>query len=112
MIFFVGGFLIGNYFDHEQKNDTKSADFNVFSSQGSERNNLLADLEEFHRFLIRSNVETHYYGSGLDPNDKDAILIYWRLTSEDYQVVFSDYRNNIVKLEDLKELLAHVPKLD
>jgi hypothetical protein len=54
--------------------------------------------------VFRYNPDVAYYGKTVGPNDKDKVLLRWKLDDGRYQVIFGDLRNEIVTAERLRDL--------
>jgi hypothetical protein len=59
-----------------------------------------------YELLIQSGKDAVYYGDSIDPQDKDAILIQWKVSEGEYRVVFGDLREETVNAEELIRLQA------
>jgi hypothetical protein len=49
-------------------------------------------------------VDPAYHGKTVGPNDRDKVLLRWKLTSGDYQVIYGDLHSESVSAQRLKEL--------
>jgi outer membrane lipoprotein-sorting protein len=49
-------------------------------------------------------VDPAYHGKTVGPNDREKVLLRWKLTSGDYQVIYGDLRSESVSAQRLKEL--------
>lgn len=54
--------------------------------------------------ILRDNADAAYYGKTVGPNDKDKILLRWKLDDGDYRVIYGDLRSETVGAERLKAL--------
>jgi hypothetical protein len=50
------------------------------------------------------NPDYAYYGKTVGPNDKNKVLLRWKLDNGKYQVIFGDLRAETVTAERLREL--------
>jgi len=57
--------------------------------------------------LFRENPGFAYHGLSVGPNDKDKVLVRWRLDDGRYQVLYGDLRTESVSPERLHELEAN-----
>jgi outer membrane lipoprotein-sorting protein len=55
--------------------------------------------------ILRDNPDAAYYGKTVGPNDKDKVLLRWKLDDGKYQVVFGDLHAEIVTAERLVGLM-------
>jgi hypothetical protein len=55
--------------------------------------------------ILRDNADAAYYGKTVGPNDKDKVLLRWKLDDGKYQVVFGDLHAEIVTAERLVGLM-------
>jgi hypothetical protein len=55
--------------------------------------------------ILRDNADAAYYGKSVGPNDKDKVVLRWKLDDGKYQVVFSDLYAEIVTAERLVGLM-------
>jgi hypothetical protein len=60
-------------------------------------------LALFNRVLT-ANPDAAYYGKTVGPNDKDKVLVRWKLDDGRYQVLFGDLRDEVVTAERLHAL--------
>jgi hypothetical protein len=51
--------------------------------------------------ILRDNADAAYYGKTVGPNDKDKVLLRWKLVDGKYQVVFGELHAEIVTAERL-----------
>ena len=58
---------------------------------------LLANITDF-------NSDHAYHGKTVGPNDKDKVLLCWKLDDGRYQVIFGDLRAETVTAEQLRAL--------
>ena len=58
----------------------------------------------FYDKLIREKKDVVYYGDKVTPEDKEKILIRWKIEKNKYRVVFGDLRLENVSAERLNEL--------
>ena len=63
-------------------------------------------LALFNRVLM-ANPDAAYYGKTVGPNDKDKVLVRWKLDDGRYQVLFGDLRDEAVTAERLRALEAN-----
>jgi len=56
--------------------------------------------------ILRDNPDAAYYGLTVGPDDKEKILLRWKLPDGHYQVIYGDLRSETVTAERLRELEA------
>jgi outer membrane lipoprotein-sorting protein len=54
--------------------------------------------------ILRDNADAAYYGRTVGPNDKDKVLLRWKLDDGQYHVVYGDLRGETITGERLKTL--------
>ncbi|HJT33794.1 MAG TPA: hypothetical protein VJ783_17235 [Pirellulales bacterium] len=54
--------------------------------------------------ILRDNADAAYYGKTVGPDDKDKVLLRWKLDDGGYHVVYGDLHNETVDAERLKML--------
>jgi hypothetical protein len=54
--------------------------------------------------ILANNPDAAYYGNTVGPNDKDKVLLRWKLDDGKYQVLFGDLRAASVTPEELQAL--------
>lgn len=75
---------------------------------GIARSDVLAGGAKFYEYLVRQGRDAAYYGHSIDPDDKDAVLIQWKLDKGRYRVIFGDLRTKTVTAEELIKLQARM----
>ena len=56
--------------------------------------------------VLRAKPDAAYYGKTVGPNDKDKVLLRWKLNDTQYRVIFGDLRIEDVTAASLTELEA------
>ncbi|NOX54974.1 MAG: hypothetical protein GXP27_11170 [Planctomycetes bacterium] len=56
--------------------------------------------------FLRGNPDTACYGLSVGPDDKEKILLRWKLPDGHYRVIFGDLRSETVTAERLRALEA------
>ena len=64
----------------------------------------------FYALLIRDKKEPAYYGQTVTPKDADKVLMRWKLSENEYRVIFGDLHAGTVSPEKLAELEKALPK--
>ncbi|MBN2455384.1 MAG: hypothetical protein JXB29_02415 [Sedimentisphaerales bacterium] len=67
-------------------------------------------LGMFYMTLVQDRKEPAYYGEFVGPNDTDMVLMRWKVSDNEYRVIFGDLTVENVSLEQLKELEAALPE--
>jgi len=65
---------------------------------------------ELYKRLVPKDKNVKYYGDIIQPGDGDAILMYWKISSGTYRVIFGDLTIKTVTAEELIELHASMLK--
>jgi hypothetical protein len=84
---------------------------------GDEIANKLADflmpvhgLARFYVLLGRDKKDPAYYGKVVTPKDADKVLLRWKLSDNQYRVIFGDLHAQTVSSERLTELEDNLPR--
>jgi len=64
----------------------------------------IQSLGMFYMTLVQDKKEPAYYGKSVDPNDADAVLMRWKVSEDNYRVIFGDLTTSDVTAEELAEL--------
>jgi hypothetical protein len=64
----------------------------------------------FYASLMRNAKDTAYYGETVTPKDADKVLMRWKISDNEYRVIFGDLHTETVTPEKLTELEANLPK--
>jgi hypothetical protein len=82
-----------------------------------EINNKLADflmpirgIAAFYNGLQQDGKHPKYYGKTVTPKDADKVLMRWKLSDNEYRVIFGDLHAETVTAEKLAELEKNLPK--
>lgn len=54
--------------------------------------------------ILRDNADAAYYGKTVGSNDKDKILLRWKLDDGNYRVIYGDLHSETVAADRLKSL--------
>jgi hypothetical protein len=79
------------------------------------RNTLLIPIRGLERFTCRiewDRKDPAYYGKTVTPKDTDKVLLRWKVSENEYRVIFGDLHAETVSAEKLAELVAALPKVD
>jgi len=58
----------------------------------------------FHIMLVTDKKEPAYYGETVGPDDADAVLMRWKISDDEYRIIFGDLSVGNVTAEELAEL--------
>jgi hypothetical protein len=82
-----------------------------------EINNKLVDflmpirgLRRFYGLLQWDKKDPAYYGKTVTPKDADKVLMRWKVSDNEYRVIYGDLHAETVTPEKLAELEAALPK--
>ena len=67
-------------------------------------------LNRFYANLSRANKDRAYYGKTVTPKDADKVLMRWKVSDNEYRVIYGDLHAETVTAEKLAELEAALPK--
>lgn len=75
-----------------------------FATDSTGRNQLLAGLSGLYERMLGEGKQVTYYGKYVGSDDKNMILMHWRLDNGNYNVIFGDFRLKTVTAEELINL--------
>jgi len=58
----------------------------------------------FHIMLVTDKKEPAYYGQSVTPEDIDAVLMQWKVSDDEYRVIFGDLSVGNATAEELGAL--------
>jgi outer membrane lipoprotein-sorting protein len=70
----------------------------------------IAGLCSFYETLVQDKKDPAYYGKIVTPQDADKVLMRWKVSDNEYRVIFGDLRAETVTKEKLAELEKALPK--
>jgi len=70
----------------------------------------IQSLGRFYMTLVQDKKEPVYYGESVTPADADKVLLRWKISDNEYRVIFGDLHAETVTPEKLAELEAILPK--
>lgn len=79
-----------------------------FAADSTGRNRLLAGLSGLYERMLGEGKEVIYYGKYVGSDDKNTILMHWRLADGNYNVIFGDFRLKTVTAEQLIDFQAQM----
>jgi len=85
----------------------------------SEKYTKLADISmpiggllSFYQKLVQGKKDPAYYGEFVTPKDADLVLLRWKVSDNEYRVIFGDRHTETVTAEALEELEKRLPNSD
>jgi len=66
-------------------------------------------LGMFYMMLVQDRKDPAYYGESVGPNDTDLVLLRWKISDDEYRVIFGDLTAENVTAEELAELEEQLP---
>jgi outer membrane lipoprotein-sorting protein len=63
-------------------------------------------LGMFYMALVQDNKEPVYYGESITPGDANEVLLRWKVSDNEYRVIFGDLGAETVAVDELAELEA------
>ena len=67
-------------------------------------------LGRFYVLLYQDKKDPAYYGKTVTPKDADKVLLRWKVSDNEYRVIYGDLHTETVTPEKLAELEAALPK--
>jgi hypothetical protein len=86
--------------------DSKMLISYCLKGENASTTNIISGMSKFCEYLVNRGKEVTYYGETVNPADKDAILLHWKLSDGSYRVIFSDLRIAVATPEELIKLQA------
>lgn len=72
------------------------------------RSEILTNMAVMYEGLLKEGKDVVYYGDSIDPEDKFAVLMHWKLPNDRYRVIFNDLRIMTVSPDVLIMLQAQM----
>ena len=72
----------------------------------------IVGLVSFYKTLVDGKKDATYYGEFVTPKDADLVLMRWKVSDNEYRVIFGDRQAETVTAEVLKELEKELPNND
>ncbi len=69
----------------------------------------IGGLVAFYQTLVQGKKDPAYYGEFVTPKDADLVLMRWKVSDNEYRVIFGDRHTETVTTEILKELEKKLP---
>jgi hypothetical protein len=76
--------------------------------EDARKRDALAATSKLYEYLLGQGKEAVYYGDCVDPEDRNAVLMQWKLSEGKYKVIFSDLHEEEVSAEELIKLQARM----
>ena len=105
--FFGGRDSAGEGIYHEGKMLVKYC----LGSDNRSRSEILGGVARFYNYLLEKGEDAVYYGDIADLEDKNALLMQWKLPEGKYRVLFANLQTKTIEAEQLVELQADMLKL-
>ena len=77
---------------------------------GQQRMMKITSLPMFHVILAGQQKDPVYHGDVVTPDDADLPLMRWKVSHDEYRVIFGDLHAETVTAEALEELEAALPQ--
>ena len=58
----------------------------------------------FYAELVKADKDVAYYGDEVTSDDVDVVLMRWKISDDEYRVIFGDLATENVTAEELAEL--------
>lgn len=72
--------------------------------------NSVIQFIRFYMGLVQNKKDPAYYGKTVTPKDADKVLLRWKVSDNEYRVIYGDLHAETVTPEKLAELEAALPK--
>ena len=69
----------------------------------------IGGLVAFYQTLVQGKKDPAYYGEFVTPEDTDLVLMRWKISDNEYRVIFGDRHAETVTAEVLRELEEKLP---
>ncbi|MCP4613619.1 MAG: DUF2092 domain-containing protein [Planctomycetes bacterium] len=69
----------------------------------------IGGLLSFHQILVQDKKDPAYYGEFVTPKDADLVLMRWKVSDNEYRVIFGNLHAETLTVEVLKELEKELP---
>ena len=80
----------------------------LLGSGSTSRSDVLEGMSKFHEHLIQQGKEVVFYEGSIEPEDGNAVLMHWKLSDDNYKVIFGDLREREVSAEELIKLQSRM----
>jgi outer membrane lipoprotein-sorting protein len=70
----------------------------------------ITGLITFYMQLVQEKKDPAYYGENVTPEDADKVLMRWKVSDNEYRVIFGDLQAETVDADVLAELESALPK--
>jgi len=80
------------------------------SGENACRGDMLAGLKSFYEDLTKQGRDVTFYGESADPDDRNAVLMHWKLSNGRYRIIFNDLSARTVSPAALIRLQSRMLK--
>lgn len=80
------------------------------SGENACRSDMLAGLASFYKDLTKQGRDVTFYGESVDPDDRNTVLMHWKLSNGRYRVIFNDLSARTVGPDALIRLQSRMLK--
>ncbi len=94
----------------EMKQMTKDKDDEHIKNKAMEMMRQVQSLGMFYMTLVQDKKEPAYYGDTVTVQDVEKVLLRWKISDNEYRVIFGDLSTLDVSTEELAELEKLLPK--
>jgi outer membrane lipoprotein-sorting protein len=70
----------------------------------------IAGIGSFYQTLVQDKKDPAYYGQFVTPEDTDCVLMRWKVSDNEYRIIFADLHAETVSAETLADLEKDLPK--
>ncbi len=78
--------------------------------QSIEKVNSMITTSKFYAQLARKGKDVVYYGDRVGLKDIDAVLMRWKISDDEYRVIYGNLTAENVSAEKLEQLEAKLPE--
>jgi outer membrane lipoprotein-sorting protein len=93
-----------------QREDINSLPKEVQAQKLMEITRPVQSLMGFYVMLVQDKKEPAYYGNVIGPADTDKVLMRWKVSENEYRVIYGNLTAETVSAEKLAELESKLPK--
>jgi len=105
-------FLFANFFDSSNSQtdglyqESRMLIKYWFGQTNKAENIELSVMPKLYEDLQGDGKNVIYYGSSIDTQDSNAVLMQWKISEGEYKIIFADLSTRTVNAEELIDLLA------
>lgn len=101
--------IINEYSKYRRQNNLDENTLQEMSN-GKDPIKLLSEMRFFFRHLESDDKFPAYYGDRVTPKDTDHVLMRWKLSDDEYRVIFGNLETDNVTLDNLTRLENNLPE--